>query len=62
MKNLDVIPSIINTTFLIFFLGWVHYFTYKINGILTMFIAAITMYFSAILLEMYPEYFVTYLF
>ncbi len=60
--NLEVIPSIVNTGFLLFFLGWLHYFTFKVSGILTMFVAAITLYVSALMLEAYPEYFVTSLF
>lgn len=60
--NLQVIPAIINTGFLIFLLGWLHYFTTKISGILTMFMAAVTLYLSALLIEAHPEYFVTKLF
>lgn len=60
--NLEVIPAIVNTGFLLFFLGWLHYFTFKLSGILTMFVAAITMYGSALMIEAYPEYFVTSLF
>jgi hypothetical protein len=60
--NLEVIPSIINTGFLIFLLGWLHYFTMKVGGILTMFVASITFYLSALMLEKYPEYFVNSLF
>lgn len=60
--NLQVIPSIVNTGFLIFLLGWLNYFVSRVNGILTMFVAAVTLYLSALLLESHSEYFVTTLF
>lgn len=62
LYNFEVIPSIINTGFIMFLLGWLYYFTTKVSGILTMFMVSITLYLSALLLESYPEYFVTTLF
>jgi len=62
LYGLQVIPVIINTGFLIFILGWLNYFVFKINGILAMFIAGITLYGTAIYIDLHPSYFVTSLF
>jgi len=60
--GLNVIPAIVNTGFVLFFMGWLHYFTYQLSGILTMFVAAVTLYGTALLIEANPQYFVTALF
>jgi len=60
--NLPVIPVIMNTVFFIFALEWIGYLSSKASGIVMAFTLGLSLWGVGILLESYPEIFVTSLF
>ncbi len=62
MYNLEIIPAVINTGFVIFISSWICYLTSTINGILTTAVIGVLLYGSALLMEKYPELFIMSIF
>lgn len=62
MYDLEVIPAVINTGFVIFISSWICYLTSTINGILTTAVIGVLLYGSALLMEKYPELFIMSIF
>lgn len=60
--DLEVIPVIINTAFVLFVFSWVGYITSRVSGILTSFVLGVLLYGLAVFLEKNPELFITALF
>tara|TARA_Y100001960_G_scaffold333822_1_gene441240 strand:- start:2473 stop:3639 length:1167 start_codon:yes stop_codon:yes gene_type:complete len=60
--ELEVLPAVMNTAFVIFILGWIGYLTSEISGILTATLIGLGLYGFALLIEKYPSYFITSIF
>lgn len=57
--NLAVVSSYINTMFVLWIVTWLSYLGHKVHTIFTLAIIGISLYCIALLIEKFPEYFVT---
>lgn len=60
--NMTVIPAFLNTAFFLFAAGWITYLVSSLGGIMIAFTLGAILYGGAMLMESYPELFVTALF